>query len=47
MGDVNVILKTEECTTGSSMMTRDMLEFEDCVNDIEMEGLCSTSMQFT
>lgn len=47
MGDMNVILKAKECTVGSSMMTSDMLEFEDCVNHIEVKDMCSSGMQFT
>lgn len=44
---MNVILKTKECTMGSTLMTRDMLEFEECVNHIEVEDICSSGMQFT
>lgn len=44
---MNVILKAEESTMGPSMMTRDMLEFEECINHIEVEDICSSGMQFT
>lgn len=47
MGDMNVILEAEERTVGSSMMTRDMLEFDECINGIELEDMCSAGMQFT
>lgn len=32
---------------GTSLMTRDMLEFEECINHFEVEDICSSGMQFT
>lgn len=32
---------------GMSALTRDMQEFEHCVNEIEVEDACSSGMHFT
>ncbi|GKB03041.1 RNA-directed DNA polymerase, eukaryota, reverse transcriptase zinc-binding domain protein [Tanacetum coccineum] len=47
MGDFNVTLKTNEHSSGSSIMSGDMVEFNDCVNNLELEDICSTRFQFT
>ncbi|GJZ56099.1 RNA-directed DNA polymerase, eukaryota, reverse transcriptase zinc-binding domain protein [Tanacetum coccineum] len=39
MGDFNVTLKIEEHSTRGSRSTKDMQEFVECVNDIEVEGV--------
>lgn len=46
MGDLNVGLKIEGSTVGGSVLSRDMMEFEDCVNNIEVEDLCSSGLHF-
>ncbi|GJY24734.1 RNA-directed DNA polymerase, eukaryota, reverse transcriptase zinc-binding domain protein [Tanacetum coccineum] len=47
MGDFNVTLKTSEHSAGGSFMSNDMLEFNKCVNSIEVEDICSSSFHFT
>lgn len=47
MSDMNVRLKLEDRTIGPSSLGKDMIEFEECVNGIEMEDLCSTWLHFT
>ncbi|GJT29450.1 RNA-directed DNA polymerase, eukaryota, reverse transcriptase zinc-binding domain protein [Tanacetum coccineum] len=47
MGDMNVTLNTNEHSEGMSYFTQDMREFQDCINEIEMEDLCSSGLQYT
>ncbi|GJV98289.1 RNA-directed DNA polymerase, eukaryota, reverse transcriptase zinc-binding domain protein [Tanacetum coccineum] len=47
MGDFNVTLKMEEHSAGGSKINRDMQDFRDCVNDIEMEDINSSGLFFT
>lgn len=46
LGDLNACLKMEESTVSASCMTRHMQEFEECVNNIEVEDVCSSGIQF-
>lgn len=39
--DLNVGLTVEDNTMRTSHMTRDMIEFEECINNIELEDLNS------
>ncbi|GJU46306.1 RNA-directed DNA polymerase, eukaryota, reverse transcriptase zinc-binding domain protein [Tanacetum coccineum] len=43
MGDMNITLNTNEHSEGSSHVIQDMRDFQDCVNEIEMEDLCNHS----
>lgn len=47
MGDMNVGLKVKDSTMGNSQMSTDMIDFEDCVNAMEVEDLKSSGMHFT
>nr|GEV42450.1 hypothetical protein [Tanacetum cinerariifolium] len=47
MGDFNVTLTTNENYTGGSFMNGDMIEFNECVNKLELKDICSTGFQFT
>ncbi|GKC25348.1 RNA-directed DNA polymerase, eukaryota, reverse transcriptase zinc-binding domain protein [Tanacetum coccineum] len=47
MGDMNVILNTNEHSEGISYVTQDMRDFQDCINEIEVEDLCSKGLQYT
>lgn len=47
MGDLNVGLTFNDSNVGTSHMTRDMIEFEECINNIEMEDLNSSGMNYT
>ncbi|GJT38738.1 RNA-directed DNA polymerase, eukaryota, reverse transcriptase zinc-binding domain protein [Tanacetum coccineum] len=47
MGDMNVTLEPSEHTVGSSSMSKDMLEFKNCVNSIEMEDIASSGLFYT
>ncbi|GJS87046.1 RNA-directed DNA polymerase, eukaryota, reverse transcriptase zinc-binding domain protein [Tanacetum coccineum] len=47
MGDVNVSLNLEDHSEGISNFSRDMIEFQECVNEIEIEDINSTGMHFT
>nr|GFA26328.1 RNA-directed DNA polymerase, eukaryota, reverse transcriptase zinc-binding domain protein [Tanacetum cinerariifolium] len=42
MGDFNVTLKTHEHSAGGSFMIEDMIEFNECINKLELEDICST-----
>ena len=42
MGDVNVSLNLEDHSEGTTYMSQDMIEFQDCINTIEVEDLCSS-----
>ncbi|GKD74349.1 RNA-directed DNA polymerase, eukaryota, reverse transcriptase zinc-binding domain protein [Tanacetum coccineum] len=46
-GDMNVTLKPGEHSCGSSGMTSDMMEFQECLNKIEVEEFYRTGLQFT
>ncbi|XP_071729357.1 uncharacterized protein [Rutidosis leptorrhynchoides] len=47
MGDFNVTLKLDEHCAGGSFMTEDMIDFQNCINQIEVEDLCSSGFHFT
>ncbi|GJZ12297.1 RNA-directed DNA polymerase, eukaryota, reverse transcriptase zinc-binding domain protein [Tanacetum coccineum] len=47
MGDFNVTLNTVEHSSGSSRITMDMAEFNDTINNLEVEDICSSGFQFT
>ncbi|GJX28468.1 RNA-directed DNA polymerase, eukaryota, reverse transcriptase zinc-binding domain protein [Tanacetum coccineum] len=47
MGDMNVTLDPKEHSVGSSVMSKDMNDFKDCVNDIEVEDVTSYGLFFT
>ncbi|GKE72145.1 RNA-directed DNA polymerase, eukaryota, reverse transcriptase zinc-binding domain protein, partial [Tanacetum coccineum] len=47
MGDMNVTLNTNEHSEGMSHFTYDMKDFQDCINEIKMEDLCSSGFQYT
>ena len=47
MGDVNVCLNLDDHSEGISHFTQDMIDFQDCINEIEMEDINSTGMHFT
>ncbi|GKC34385.1 RNA-directed DNA polymerase, eukaryota, reverse transcriptase zinc-binding domain protein [Tanacetum coccineum] len=46
-GDFNVTLKVAEHSSGSSVMSADMHDFNDCINQIELEDISSTGLNFT
>ncbi|GKB90732.1 RNA-directed DNA polymerase, eukaryota, reverse transcriptase zinc-binding domain protein, partial [Tanacetum coccineum] len=41
-GDFNITLNTSEHSAGGSFRTTDMHEFNDCINCLEMEDVCSS-----
>ncbi|GJZ60691.1 RNA-directed DNA polymerase, eukaryota, reverse transcriptase zinc-binding domain protein, partial [Tanacetum coccineum] len=47
MGDFNVTLNAAEHSSWSSGNTMDMVEFNEAVNNIEVEDICSSGFQFT
>ncbi|GKA12795.1 RNA-directed DNA polymerase, eukaryota, reverse transcriptase zinc-binding domain protein [Tanacetum coccineum] len=47
MGDMNVTLDPSEHFTGSSSMSKDIQEFKDCVNLIEIEDIASSGLFYT
>nr|GEV66261.1 hypothetical protein [Tanacetum cinerariifolium] len=47
MGDFNVTMNCNEHSFGGSAITRDMQEFIDCVNTIEVEDICSSGLFYT
>lgn len=47
MGDVNVCLNLNDHSEGISHYTQDMVEFQDCINDIEMEDINSSGLHYT
>ena len=47
MGDVNVCLNLCDHSEGISHYTQDMVEFQDCMNTVEMEDINSTGLHFT
>ncbi|XP_071689058.1 uncharacterized protein [Rutidosis leptorrhynchoides] len=46
-GDFNVIRKLDEHTAGGSFLTEDMIEFNDCIESIEVDDLGSTGFHYT
>nr|GEU71621.1 hypothetical protein [Tanacetum cinerariifolium] len=47
IGDFNVTLKMDEHSSGGSRVSNDMQDFIDCVNEVEMEDLCSNGVFYT
>ncbi|GJU22274.1 RNA-directed DNA polymerase, eukaryota, reverse transcriptase zinc-binding domain protein [Tanacetum coccineum] len=47
MGYFNVTLKLEEHSAGGSRMSADMQDFAECVNDIKVEDVNYSGLQFT
>ncbi|GJY81765.1 RNA-directed DNA polymerase, eukaryota, reverse transcriptase zinc-binding domain protein [Tanacetum coccineum] len=47
MGDFNVTIKTMEHSAGGSAITSHMQDLIDCVNEVEVEDLCSTGLFYT
>jgi hypothetical protein len=45
--DINLTLKPNEHSNGNSSMTADMTDFQDCLNLIEFEDICSTWQFYT
>ncbi|GJT55366.1 RNA-directed DNA polymerase, eukaryota, reverse transcriptase zinc-binding domain protein [Tanacetum coccineum] len=46
-GDFNVNLNANEHSTGSAHISNDMVDFSDCVNQIEVDDLCCFGLHFT
>ncbi|GKF58102.1 RNA-directed DNA polymerase, eukaryota, reverse transcriptase zinc-binding domain protein, partial [Tanacetum coccineum] len=46
-GDINVTLYPNKHSSGSSVVTPDMMEFQDCLNKIEVKDICKTGLHFT
>ncbi|GKB13443.1 RNA-directed DNA polymerase, eukaryota, reverse transcriptase zinc-binding domain protein [Tanacetum coccineum] len=47
LGDFNVTINASEHSSGSSGKTIDMAEFNDAINSLEVEEICSSGFQFT
>nr|GEY94124.1 hypothetical protein [Tanacetum cinerariifolium] len=47
MGDVNVRLNLEDHSEDMSNFTQDMIDFQECVNDTELEDINSYGLHFT
>ncbi|XP_071698715.1 uncharacterized protein [Rutidosis leptorrhynchoides] len=47
MGDFNITRKASEHSSGCSHDTEDMIEFNKCVNDIEVDDIGSSGFHFT
>ncbi|GKC71869.1 RNA-directed DNA polymerase, eukaryota, reverse transcriptase zinc-binding domain protein [Tanacetum coccineum] len=47
MGDVNVSLNLEDHSEGMSNFTQDMIDFQECINEIEIEDINSSGLHFT
>ncbi|GJS75277.1 hypothetical protein Tco_0725158 [Tanacetum coccineum] len=47
MGDFNVVLNMEDCYFGSSCFNSAMLDFKDCVSNIEVMDINSSGLHFT
>ena len=45
--DMNVILQPNEHSCRVSYMTADMIEFQDCLNKVEVEDICRSGLHFT
>ncbi|GKF75210.1 hypothetical protein Tco_0224654, partial [Tanacetum coccineum] len=46
-GDINVTLDPKEHSYGSSAMTKDMIDFKECVNEIEVKDVTTSGLFFT
>ncbi|GJR61917.1 RNA-directed DNA polymerase, eukaryota, reverse transcriptase zinc-binding domain protein [Tanacetum coccineum] len=46
-GDFNVTLNPNEHSSGSSFVTNDMMEFKECINQVEVKDLSSAGLHFT
>ncbi|GJV40441.1 RNA-directed DNA polymerase, eukaryota, reverse transcriptase zinc-binding domain protein [Tanacetum coccineum] len=46
-GDINVTLYPNEHSSGSFVMTPNMMEFQDCLNKIKVEEICKSGLHFT
>ena len=46
-GDFNVMLDVKDSSFGSSVMTKGMCEFTDCVNEIEVQDINCAGLNFT
>ncbi|GKD38183.1 hypothetical protein Tco_1258390 [Tanacetum coccineum] len=47
MEDFNVTFNAKEHSAGSAHMLNDMVDFNDCVNQIEVDDLCCSGLYFT
>lgn len=47
VGDMNVTLSPHEHSSGGSIMTTDMIEFQECLNMIEVKDICRSCLHFT
>ncbi|GJW02174.1 RNA-directed DNA polymerase, eukaryota, reverse transcriptase zinc-binding domain protein [Tanacetum coccineum] len=47
LGDFNVTLQTGEHSSGSSTLTGDMIDFQECVNNIELDDLHCEGFYYT
>ncbi|GJY94470.1 RNA-directed DNA polymerase, eukaryota, reverse transcriptase zinc-binding domain protein [Tanacetum coccineum] len=47
LGDLNVTLDPKEHSVSSSAMKKDMINFKECVNDIEVDDVASSGLFFT
>nr|GEV87901.1 RNA-directed DNA polymerase, eukaryota, reverse transcriptase zinc-binding domain protein [Tanacetum cinerariifolium] len=47
LGDMNVTLASNEHSSGGSFMTRDMNEFRNCINNIDMDDVASSGLFYT
>ncbi|GJR06050.1 RNA-directed DNA polymerase, eukaryota, reverse transcriptase zinc-binding domain protein [Tanacetum coccineum] len=47
MGDVNVSLNLEDHSEGMSNFTQDMIDFQECINEIEIKDISSSGLHFT
>ncbi|GKD30370.1 RNA-directed DNA polymerase, eukaryota, reverse transcriptase zinc-binding domain protein, partial [Tanacetum coccineum] len=47
IGDVNVSLNLEDHSEGMSQFAQDMIEFQECINEIEMEDINCFGFHFT
>ncbi|GKB90626.1 RNA-directed DNA polymerase, eukaryota, reverse transcriptase zinc-binding domain protein [Tanacetum coccineum] len=46
-GDLNVTLHLNEHSCGSSIMSTNMLDFQECLNNIKVEDICRSGLHFT
>ncbi|GJU19094.1 RNA-directed DNA polymerase, eukaryota, reverse transcriptase zinc-binding domain protein [Tanacetum coccineum] len=47
IGDMNVSLNLEDHSEGMSYRSQDMEDFQDCVNNLKIDDVASTSLHFT
>ncbi|PWA70121.1 RNA-directed DNA polymerase, eukaryota, Reverse transcriptase zinc-binding domain protein [Artemisia annua] len=47
LGDFNVTLEVNEHSNGTSVHSNDMIEFKNCVEEVEIDDLLSSGFQFT